>query len=339
MLPGQVVMTPKRFDSTRPEPPPTSPQDGPNGGAPLPASPAATEKTTSPPPREKIGGARRYDVRSLLARGGMSTVHFAFDRVLQREVAIKRLTADYCSPVDVARFVAEAQITAQLDHPNIIPLYDLVLGDEPYFVMKLLGGKNLAEHLAMGPVPRDTAALDRLLGILLKVCGAIEFAHGRGIVHRDLKPKNVVLDREGSPYVMDWGLARILQSPDTANVSVTHAPDERDDGSGTAAYMAPEQSRPGWRAIGPWTDIFGIGTLLYEILTGRPPHVADTLEELRRLVARGEVAPPETHAPGAVPSELSKIVLIATAREPQHRYGSVEELRQEIEQYRRGAIG
>jgi serine/threonine-protein kinase len=265
----------------------------------------------------------------------MSTVHFAFDRVLQREVAIKRLTADYCSPVDIARFVAEAQITAQLDHPNIIPVYDLALGDEPFFVMKLLGGKNLAEHLAGDPIPRDAAALDRLLLILVQVCEAIEFAHGRGIVHRDLKPKNVVLDAHGRPYVMDWGLARILQSPDAANVSVTHAPDERDDGSGTAAYMAPEQSRPGWRAIGPWTDIFGIGTLLYEVLTGRPPHVADTIDDLRRLVARGEVAPPETHAPGAVPPALSRVVLVATAREPQHRHGSVEELRHEIEHCRR----
>jgi eukaryotic-like serine/threonine-protein kinase len=281
----------------------------------------------------------RYEIRTMLGRGGMATVHLALDRILLREVALKFLDTTETSSTLVERFVIEAQITAQLDHPNIVPVHDLsVFGDPPYFVMKLVGGHSLSDHLhKRSDVPRDPETLDDLLGVFVKVCDAIAFAHSRGVVHRDLKPDNVMVDTFGRVYLMDWGLARVMPGSHAGGRIEVALKNAADDGSGTVAYMAPEQACPGWRPIGPWTDVYALGAILYEIITGRPPHVAATHDALRELAFNGEIAPPETHVPGGlVAPALSRIVLRAAAREPQHRYESVEDLKRDIARFVRG---
>ncbi len=299
----------------------------------------ARESVTVPPPAGRAFDDDRYDVRSLLGRGGMASVHVAFDPVLLRTVALKKLTSSVHEGADIQRFVVEAQITGQLDHPNIVPVHDLVLdAAEPYFVMKVLGGTTLAEVLAKLPAPRDAEVLDDLLGILVKVCDAVAFAHSRGVVHRDLKPANIMVDTFGRVYVMDWGLARVLPGGDAARVLVARSIDEpEDDGSGTLSYMSPEQARPGWRAIGPWTDVYALGAILYEILTGTTVHVAGSVDALRALTYRGEVESPASRMKdGFIPSALSRIAVTATAREPQHRYATVEDISRDIGRFRRG---
>jgi serine/threonine-protein kinase len=299
------------------------------------SGPTSEDAESSHPSTAPTSAAGRYEVRAVLGRGGTATVHLALDRILQREVALKFLEVTETSPALLERFVVEAQITAQLDHPNVVPVHDLsMFGDPPYFVMKVLGGQTLTEHLKKRPIlPRDPETLDDLLGVFVKVCDAVAFAHSRGVVHRDLKPDNVTVDTYGRVYLMDWGLARVLPGSHAGRIDVA-LQNAGDDGSGTVAYMSPEQARPGWRPIGPWTDIYALGAILYEILTGRPPHVADNYYALRVRAFDGNVAPPETHVPGGlVAPALSRIVMRATAREPNDRYESVEDLKRDIERF------
>lgn len=325
-----------------PKEPPASPReaettDDPNRST----SPSGRSDRTKPPPAPREFYDARYDVRALLGEGGMASVHVAFDPILLRDVALKRLAASRRDDADVQRFVVEAQITGQLDHPNIVPLHDLVLdANEPYFVMKVLGGKTFGQLMAETRAPRHPDALDELLGVLVKVCDAVAFAHSRGVVHRDLKPSNVMVDTFGRVYVMDWGLARVLPEGATAQVMTTRTFDDPDDdGSGTIAYMAPEQALPGWRAIGVWTDVYALGAILYEIITGTLVHVAGSNDALRALAYHGEIEPPASRVPGgAVPAALSRIALKATAREPEERYARVEDFAREIEMYRRGGV-
>ncbi len=298
---------------------------------------AVTDATAAPldPASARTGG--RYEVRTLLGRGGMAAVHQALDRILLREVALKFL--DSAEPPQIERFVMEAQISAQLDHPNIAPVHDLAMfGEPPYFVMKLLGGHSLNDHMhERATLPREPEALDDLLDVFVKVCDAVAFAHSRGVVHRDLKPDNIMVDTYGRVYVMDWGLARVIPGGHTGKRIDVAFQKTSDDGSGTVPYMAPEQACPGWRPIGPLTDVYALGAILYEILTGRPPHVAETYTALREAVFNGAISAPETHVPGGlVAPALSRITLRATAHEPQHRYESVEDLKRDVVRFIQG---
>ncbi len=283
----------------------------------------------------------RYAVVRPLGRGGMASVELATDAVLLREVAIKRMDPPAHSAPDPDRFVGEAQITAQLDHPNIPPVHDLVVdGALPYFVMKAVSGQTLAETIDARPdTPRDPEVLDELLAIFLKVCDAVAFAHSRGVVHRDLKPQNVMVDTFNRVYVMDWGLARVLPGSQAERVRVARRL-YADDGSGTVSYMAPEQASPLWRPIGPWTDVFALGALLYEIVCGHPPYWGDSHAEVRALAAKADIVPLENVVPGGrVPAALSRIIRKATAREPSERYAGVSQLARDIERFRRGGLG
>jgi serine/threonine-protein kinase len=291
------------------------------------------EAEAAPPMTTKV----RYDLRRLLGQGGMGSVHLAFDTSLLREVAVKKLDPEMASADDVRRFIVEAQITGQLDHPNIIPVHDLTVEDEPSIVMKVLGGRTFADLVGSTSTPREPAVLDELLDVFLKVCDAVAFAHSKGVVHRDLKPQNVMVDTFGRVYVLDWGLARVLPGGAASAALLGVLQDERDDGSGTLAYMAPEQARPLWRPIGPATDIYALGAILYEILTGQPPHLADTVQEMRDMTFRGEIVPPDKlMPPGCVAPGLARIAMAALAREPDQRLKSAAELHTEIDRFRRG---
>ncbi|MCC6647409.1 MAG: protein kinase [Polyangiaceae bacterium] len=288
-------------------------------------------------PRVHLAGEPRdgrYAAAELLGRGGTATVHRARDSLLLREVAVKRLDSLLGDAPELDRLFAEAQITAQLDHPNIVPVHDVVLDEAPYIVMKLVGGRTLRDLLADSEPPRPAETLHELLGVFLTVCDAVAFAHSRGVVHRDLKPANVMVDTYGRVYVMDWGIARVIDREPGVDVSLQR---DGDDGSGTLEYMAPEQAAPQAEGIGRWTDVFALGAILYEILAGRPPHTGVDDAALRAGIVAGEIPDPAVHvAGGRVPPLLARIALRATARDPRERYASVDELRADTARFVRG---
>ncbi len=278
----------------------------------------------------------RYELDRLLGRGGMGEVRRAWDRRLRRNVAMKVLAPGRSE--HAARFAQEAQITGQLEHPNIVPVHELGRGPggDLYLTMKEVRGQELSdemEEVAAAVKQGETeamAGLVRLVGILLKVCDGVAFAHSCDVVHRDLKPANVMVGEFGEVQVMDWGLARI-GSAKRPGLGVTS--DRLDDsidmsraGSviGSPPYMAPEQARGDLDEIGPRTDIFAIGAILYEVLTGTRPWKGDTATEVLARARAGVVEPPSRRAPAAmVPRELEAIALKAMAREKADRYESV----------------
>jgi tetratricopeptide (TPR) repeat protein len=241
----------------------------------------------------------RYEVLGEAARGGLGIVYRGHDRDLGREVALKaldrRLAAD---PGFVRRFVAEARVCGRLQHPGVVPVHELGLDQTecPYFVMKMITGQTFAEVLAARITPTDDRR--RCLDAFEKVCHTIAYAHDQGVVHRDLKPANVMIGAFGEVQVVDWGLALVLtQSQDRASDAVTapaviapgRAPSVAGAVSGTPAYMPPEQARGETPSIDARSDVFALGAMLAEILTGRPVHTRelDTRLQIDRT-ARGD---------------------------------------------------
>lgn len=216
--------------------------------------------------------AARYELGPELGRGAQGIVQRAWDRDLCRAVALKRLPGG-ASAGTQHRFVNEARVPAQLEHPNIIPIYDLGRLDsgELFYVMKLVEGDTLAQLL------RDGISTDRALDVLEQVCAAMAFAHHRGALHRDLKPSNILVESMGQVLIVDWGLAR------AADV-VTDGAAPAGQAEGTLGYMALEQALGQVDQEGPWTDVHALGGVLYQVLTGRPPRPAADLQELIPLL-------------------------------------------------------
>src|SRR5262245_1362161 len=204
-----------------------------------------------------------YEVKGLLGRGGMGVVYRAHHLRLDRDVALKMLLAgEFASPRELERFFLEARAIANLSHPNIVQVHDVSEREgRPYFTMELVEGGTLAQWLGGTPRPASKAA--ELVGCL---AGAVDVAHRSGIVHRDLKPSNVLLTPDGIPKVTDFGLARRMSGGESLTVHGTIL--------GTPSYMAPEQIRGS--AVGPVSDVYALGAILYEILTGRPPFRSDS---------------------------------------------------------------
>jgi serine/threonine protein kinase len=291
--------------------------DGQPDGAPLPSA---------------IAG---YEVRSELGHGGMGVVYEAWDPVLRRVVALKMLRppVPWLLPTEAdqlaGRFQREAQVLAQLKHEAIVPIYEAKLHEgQPYFVMEYVAGGSLAEH-------RDelTAAGPKVIVPLAeKVARAVQYAHGHGVLHRDLKPANILLNEPRQPLVSDFGLAKLLDVPVPAEVGDT-VPDAGrpppDDVAarwtlpgcqpGTPAYMAPEQFDASFGPASPATDIWALGVILYELLTGRKPFVCRTREELREQVCRGELVRPRAVRP-QLDRRLEAVVLRCLAKAPPLRY-------------------
>ena len=254
-------------------------------------------------------GPGRYQLFGEIARGGMGAVLKGRDIDLGRDLAVKVLLEQHRNrPELVRRFVEEAQIGGQLQHPGIVPVYELGTFPDcrPYFAMKLVKGRTLAALLDARSKPSDDHA--RFLGIFEQVAQTVAYAHARGVIHRDLKPSNVMVGAFGEVQVMDWGLAKVLKEggvaddersrPPQNEVSVVRtvrsgsAVDDSQAGSvlGTPAYMAPEQATGDLDAVDERADVFGLGSILCEVLTGRPAYTGRTGHEVHRKAARGDTA-------------------------------------------------
>jgi WD40 repeat protein/tRNA A-37 threonylcarbamoyl transferase component Bud32 len=262
-----------------------------------------------------------YQLLEMVARGGMGIVFKAHEKKLERIVALKMILAgQLASEQDISRFHAEAQAAARLDHPSIVPVYEV--GQQNglhYFTMAFIEGKSLAESLHDGPLaPQLAAHLIRELAV------AVEYAHQQGIVHRDLKPANVLIDAQGRPKLTDFGLAKRIQ--DTRNMTGTGQI------LGTPTYMSPEQAEGDSRHIGPASDIYGLGALLFALLTGRPPFQAATPLETMRHVLSMEPPRPRALNP-SVPRDLETICLKCLEKSPGKRYATAAALADDIDRY------
>jgi Leucine-rich repeat (LRR) protein len=290
----------------------------------------------------------RYVPKGEIARGGMGAILRIGDTGLRRDVAMK-VMLDGSDEESRARFEEEAQVTGQLEHPNIVPVHEFGTDAEsrPYFTMKLVQGRSLAEILRQVREQKAPEfSLHRLLTIFTNVCNGIAFAHSKGVVHRDLKPANVMVGDYGEVLVMDWGLAKIgaARASGTGHPAAASSRQEQADGRtmdgavmGTPHYMPPEQARGDIAAIDERSDVYSLGAILYEILVLKPPVEGPTLQALLRNVAEGKIAPPERRAPERnVPLELSAVALKALARMPGDRYPNVEALRRDVELFLEG---
>jgi serine/threonine-protein kinase len=265
-----------------------------------------------------------YRVECLLGRGGMGAVFRAWHHRLNRPVALKMMLAGaYAGPRERERFQREAEAVAGLQHPNVVQVHDV--GDasgRPYFTMELVDGGSLAQTLTGAPLPVERAA--ELVGIL---AAAVQAAHTAGVVHRDLKPANVLLTIDGTPKVSDFGLARRLS--DAAGLTHTGV------ALGTPSYMAPEQAGGKLSAVGPAADVYALGAILYECLTGRPPIRAESPQEtLRQVIAQDPVPPSRLNS--KVPRDLETICLKCLEKDPQKRYPSASDLAADLHRFQRG---
>jgi serine/threonine-protein kinase len=325
-----------------------------------PTSVRPPRRSDSIPPRDAVppkpDGAR-FVLEDEIGRGGMGVVHRVYDRHIRRYAARKLLAESVRNRHGVARrFLEEAQITGQLDHPNIVPVHDLEIDDDGTplgFTMKLVEGETLDQQLTPDKVgSRTEEELQRQLRVLLKVCEAVAFAHSRGVVHRDIKPHNVMIGEFGQVYLMDWGLAILrtpsrkdpASEPDTVRVSPAHfrervtlARDVNHEPErtvvGTLEYMPPEQAWGTIEEIDERSDVFALGAVLYQILTGWPPYVAKSRADTLDLARCCDIKSPSEVAPDALlPPALVFIAMRALSRRPDERFQSVAAMANALEQ-------
>ena len=296
-----------------------------------------------------------FELIEELGRGGMGVVYRARQISLNREVAIKMiLRGRLASPSDLKRFLAEASATASLEHPHIVPVYEV--GDiegRPYFTMQLVEGRTLMEKAKGNPLPQRRAAR-----IVSKVARAIAFAHRHGVLHRDLKPSNILLTKEGKPMVTDFGLAKqdafgVATAGRTSrfDVELDDAPEESGGGAagdtakpmaseltrsgmliGTPAYMSPEQAGSRRGSIGPASDVYSLGCVLYFALTGRGPFVADSTMEVVMQVIEQEPTPPRALRP-SLSRDLEGIVIRCLQKPIDLRYETADELADDLDAF------
>jgi serine/threonine-protein kinase len=299
----------------------------------------------------------RLDVESRVAQGGMGTIDAAVDRALDRRIALKTLHRHLRGDdATVRMFLREARLTGLLEHPHIVPVYDIAETEDRqlYFAMKLVEGRTLADVIrALPRGPIDTATLYELLDVFAKVCDALAFAHSRGVLHCDIKPANVMVGEFGQVYLTDWGIARLVASeaapgsvPDLREAAAatnpaapggTAASPTDNSVIGTPCYMSPEQARGDRARLDARSDVFLMGALLYEVLTRRPPYAAqDRIETLSLAAACAFPAPRKVAGDGAIPPELERIVLRAMAKDPASRYPHVRALKDDLVQFLRG---
>ncbi len=270
------------------------------------------------PPGVKLRYFGDYEILEEIGRGGMGVVYKARQLSLDRIVAVKMIrSAELASPKEVERFRAEAEAGASLQHPHIVAIYEIgEHEDRHYFSMNCIEGNSLAEMTREHPLPSRKAA-----EYMNVIAGAVEYAHEQGTLHRDLKPSNVLIDEYDRPQVTDFGLAKRTDADSslTATGQVL----------GTPSYMAPEQASGKCAQAGPASDVYSLGAMLYELLTGRPPFQAESAIETLKLVVEVNPVPPKRLNP-AIPKDLETICLKCLAKDPQQRYHSAQLLAEDL---------
>ena len=265
-----------------------------------------------------------YELLELIGEGGMGVVYRARQRSLDREVAVKLLAAGpWASREFVQRFVDEAQNAARMQHPNIVTIYEVGSAEElHFFSMRLIRGESLA-----AVVKREgKLAPQRAAALLRTIAEAVDYAHRLGVLHLDLKPANVLLDERETPHVADFGLARRLEPGLAA---------DNHEVSGTPSYMAPEQATAGAQRITPATDIWGLGAILYELVTGEPPFLAESPQATLKLVVAGSLRSPRRYVP-KLPHDLDAIIVKCMAYDAAQRYASAGALAEDLTRFQNG---
>jgi len=269
-----------------------------------------------------------YEIVSEIARGGMGVVFKAKQKSLNRFVALKMILAgSIASDEEQARFLAEAESAAMLDHPGIVPIYEIGStigenGKQHFFSMALVEGNSLNERIKAQPFDDFEAAQ-----LMVEICDAVEFAHEHSIIHRDLKPANILLDNSGRPRITNFGLAK--RSDGDSQLTATGQM------MGTPSYMPPEQVSSKNSTIGPTSDIYSLGAILYCMVTGRPPFEAETLLETLTQVLGQEPLPP-CQLKSDVNVDLETICLKCLEKEQAKRFQTVAEFRAELERFVKG---
>jgi serine/threonine-protein kinase len=320
--------------------------DSPDKPASTPSSPGHVLLSTS----EHGSDSRdRYTLTRLHATGGIGRVWLAHDPRLGRDVALKELLPERAGrPETWARFLKEAQVTGQLEHPGIVPIYEVGQRPDdrvPFYTMRFVRGRTLAEaaaayHARLDGNETKPSELRELIGAFVGVCNAVAYAHSRGVIHRDLKPQNIVLGDFGEVIVLDWGLARLNDSAnpedEQAGPSIESSSDIEATSQGqilgTPAYMAPEQAEGNVDLLGPTTDVYGLGAILYEILTGRAPFGGAQTQEVLRRVLHEPPTPPRSLS-ACAPRPLEAICLKALSKKPQQRYQTAKELAGDVQRW------
>ena len=302
----------------------------------------------------------RYSQKGMLGRGGMGEVRLVRDRDLGRKVAMKVIRADrVLVPGVLSRFVREAQASAQLEHPGIVPIYDIGRLEDGriYFTTQVVTGKTLSELIDEVHRSSDESewrtgptgwTLRRLVDALHAVCETMAYCHSKRAIHRDLKPDNVMLGEFGEVLVMDWGLVKLLGRRSPADPDDTLGDDEfgafasgeeTQAGviSGTPAYMPPEQARGEIDLIGTWTDVYALGAILYKILTGQAPYTGRNMLTILRKVDAGPPPLPSEVSSRPIPQQLELICTRAMGREPEDRYADAGELARDLGVFLEGA--
>ena len=321
---------------------------------------------------QRKGAYTRYALKGEVARGGMGAILRVWDEDLHRDLAMKVVIGKSSGgetpvelppePQQVARFVEEAQVTGQLDHPGIVPVHELGIDDHGgvYFTMRLVHGRELRRIFELVETGEEGWNTTRAVGVLLRVCEAMAYAHERGVLHRDLKPANVMIGRFGETYVMDWGLARVMGREETKDIRLRTEPEQEGSGLvetdrerehetphsplvtmdgdvvGTPAYMSPEQAAGKIDELHAPSDVYAVGAMLYQLLAGQPPY-ADQLDKpapiaVWRLLVEGPPTPLERLAPQAH-AELIAITERAMARDPKDRYPDMLALAEDLRAY------
>ncbi len=291
------------------------------------SSSEGSQESVSLLPPTKIG---RYTVIRRLGKGGFGDIFLAFDEDLERTVAVKLPRRErVVQPEDVEAFLHEARIVAGLDYPHIVPVHDVGRTDDGlcFVVSKYIEGSDLRARMEQArPSVRDSVVL------VATIAEALHYAHTRGVVHRDIKPANILIDDAGEPFVVDFGLALIDENFGTgARIA------------GTPSYMSPEQARAEGHRVDGRSDIFSLGIVLYELLTGRRPFVATDRHELLDLIASTEARPPR-QIDDSIPKELERICLKAMSKRAADRFTTARDMAEDLREFlktdgRSGAAG
>ncbi len=289
----------------------TSPANVPDGN-PLKTLPLGSNDKPAGKAPQRVG---RYSIKKLLGRGGFGEVYLGIDDQLRREVAIKLTFGSRVGPAAVEMLLAEAQMLAELDHPNIIPVFDIGTTDrgDIFIVSKLIDGMDLATR-----IERNRPSRELSLEIIASIADALHYAHSKGLIHRDIKPANILLDKNDRPYLADFGVA-LRETDQTLAGEIT----------GTPAYMSPEQARGEGHLVSNQSDIYSLGVVLYELLSGRRPFKAKTAKELLRMVQTTEIRTPRIFD-ATITRELERVCLKALARRPSDRFAIAKDFADEV---------